>query len=379
MKSLLGWLPAMCAAAFPLHPRATTPILIVWLIVLLAVLATERFPMERTKPRFVWWAGALFYALILLGSCWSENVELAVFALEVKVSLLLLPVMFWLTEQHVGIDRNRIAWGLIAGLGVAAVGSWGIALWNSILNLDHSGWRYAGLSSPLHPTYASWYWAFGMSWLLHDRRKWWIAPAALAGGLMLGLLSSKAGWIGGGGVFLWAILANRNRWAAAAGALTLILSAWGVGQNRMAELAEGMHAAVPSEQHVQSGSTAGRLQSWSAARHVILEHPFGVGTGDVVTALDECYRETAAEYAGKHHMNAHNAFLEAGVAFGWFGLFFLVVWWARLAQLGWQKRDEMALIYTLLMAWFALTESVFELQSGVVWIAFGCCVWSVRK
>ena len=387
MKRWLAALPVVCAAAFPLHPRATTPVLIVWLIAV--AWSAWRPPGEerRLERPFAWWATLVHYAFIALWLLVTEDLEAGLFALEVKISLLLMPLLWGQTTRWVHIPRSHLAQGLFAGLAISALIGWGDALWSSVTAGDHSGWRYAELSGALHPTYAAWYWAMGAVLWLSDGERVRPSGGAAWAGAMLGLLASKAGWIAGLAGFAGAFLLGWHRRAAALGAVVLVVAGVAVGQGRALEWMEGMQKAAPLEVTAEvppaegkpSGSTAGRLQSWKAAWSVMREHPWGVGTGDVRAALVAEYEEAGADYAAEHRMNAHNAFLETGVAFGWPGLLWLLGWWGSVFVAALRRRDVAAAAFVALAAWMGLTESTFELQSGVVWMAFGFWAWGPRR
>lgn len=388
MTRALTWMPALCAAVFPIHPRATTPLLGLWAMLLLWTALTR--PPKRAEqhpPPILWWGGLVYYLFIALGLLWTEALAVGLFALEVKMSLWLLPLLFFFTERHVQWNKQRCIDALWIGLLVA--GAFGLAKagWYSITVGDHSGWSYAELAGPLHPTYLAWYWAFGwFAWLAKKRTSliWWMG--SLFAGLMLGLLASKAGWLAGAGIMLWNLFRRERRLAVVFGASGLILGGALFGQSRATELLNGISSA---ESHASEalaigstskavGSTGGRLQAWEAAYQVLLRNPFGVGTGDVETELVNQYQLSAATYAAAHGMNAHNAYLEAGVAFGWLGMILLLVWWGSMAWKAFRTNHELAFAFAVLALWFACTESILELQSGVVWIAFGSWTWGIR-
>lgn len=383
IRRFLPWMPALCGAAFPVHPRATTPVLILWAVLLVVAWGAKWPRTEWVRPPRLWWGGAAYYGLIAIGLLWTEALDVGGFALEVKVSLVLMPLLMGATQRWVVLDGGRAALGLWWGLAASAVMGFADAAWSSLLEGDASGWRYAGLSGALHPTYSAWYWAFGVAvWLQRVRGRWAVAGAALAG-VMLGLLASKAGWIAGVGVFGVALLHAGRRTAAAVGLLALLVAGATVGQGRALEWIEGMEqvdapSAASPVREVKSGSTAGRLQAWSAAWSVLRAHPLGVGTGDVKRELQNRYAAGGHAYAAAHGMNAHNAYLEAAVAFGWLGAGWLLIWWGTLFAGAVRSRLELTGTFIALMAWFACTESVFELQSGVVWMAFGLWVWNAR-
>jgi len=389
MMRALTWMPAVCAAAFPLHPRATTPVLALWILLLLWVEIAD-----QTKRRLVpvlpaiWWAGLAYYMLIAIGLLWSENMEAGLFALEVKLSLLVLPILFFRTERHVKWKSHQLIDALCVGLLLSGAIGLVQAGWFSLFEGNHRGWSYAELAGPLHPTYLAWYWAFAwFAWLTKKRNPmaWW--GGSLLAGLMIGLLASKAGWIAGGLVVVWNLLKRDRRAVTGIGAFGLLLGAALFGQGRLDEMVEGFskperNTKVTSTRGAPEqigGSTVGRLQAWEAASAVMARHPFGVGTGDVESQLARKYEDIGAKYAAKHGMNAHNAYLQAGVAFGWVGLLLLVIWWGVVAWTALRRHQELAMAFSALALWFACTESVLELQSGVVWIAFGCWAWGVRE
>lgn len=383
MRQLLAWMPPACAFLFPLHPRATTPLLIAWGVLLLAAWWVHR-PTERPSRPAGWWGGPALYGLLALGLLWSSSSAEGLFALEVKAALVVLPLLYRLTERLVQVPTARVSGGLMVGLLVSAALALADAAWDTALSGSWAQWRYAELAGALHPTYLAWYWAFGLFlWLTKSplRLGLWFALLASA---MIGLLASKAGWIAGGAILCLALFKQKRVVPAVAGLLILVITGWWAGGGRAVELAEGLRtesstsAATDSAAPSPSGSTSGRLQAWSAAWSILQAHPFGVGTGSSQRALDEMYTARGNDYAMRHHMNAHNAFLEAAVAWGWMGIAALLGWWGTVGVAAWRFRREAALAFVVMAAWMALTESVFELQSGVVWLAFGLYAWGPR-
>ena len=380
MSRALSWFPVACAAAFPLHPRATTPVLILWAMTLLVVAIKERPVRADWTLPVGWWGGPAAYALVALGLLWTEHAEMGKFALEVKGSLLVVPLVLMATERWVRVERLAVERGFLFGLVASAGLGLGDALVHTWTNGGWEEWRYAALAGPLHPTYLAWYWSFG---LLLWARKGRIAGVLLASA-MIGLLASKAAWLAGAAVLLYLLAKNRSAQPLVA-LVALTVAGWWAGSGRAVELVRGLEsipapmadAALPTAQ--PSGSTSGRMQAWSAAWELLLEHPAGVGTGSTQFALDGRYAKRGAHYAASHHMNAHNAYLESAVTWGWGGVCLLLAWWSILARSAWQRRDEVALWFIAIAAWIAATESVFELQSGVVWLAFGTYLWSAKQ
>ena len=130
---------------------------------------------------------------------------------------------------------------------------------------------------------------------------------------------------------------------------------------------------------VKVGSSAGRMQAWSAALEVLKGAPLGVGTGDVTDALCEVYAESNSQYALEKRMNPHSAWLQLAVSHGWIGLLLMLLWW--FGTVAWAYRAQHALLLTWSVAWVlnGTIESLLELQQGVVPTVLLSCVFALSS
>jgi len=294
-----------------LHPRASTAVLVGWLVAtVVRGLRERRWPRSGFPGPLV--AGPVgFYALHGLGMWGSSEVAAGWFALEVKLGLLAVPLLgSWEWARLAPPDRARIGKWMLAALGLGLA----LRMAGSLVRQTHA-WiadgvpelTYAALSHPFHPSYLALYFTV-----------WWIlarpvgAPSVAVGG-GIGLLQSRAGLL----VAVAAATAGmcNRRWRTVAGLLLAGLIAGTLGAALLGRLridAPGTAAGT--------GSTGGRLQAWTAAVEVVREHPWGVGTGDVVPALVARYEAAGADYARVRRMNAHSTYLQTAVALGYLGL-----------------------------------------------------------
>lgn len=323
---------------------------------------------------WLWWG---YYGLQILGGLWSLNTEAWAFSLEVKAALFFLPLLAGIPGRSLSADFWwSVGWGVLAFL----VWRVGVATGQWMLHGDVGGWRYAGFSGDVHPTYLSLHAV--VAWLGVGRR-WGNAqmvwPFSLLVAISLGLMGSKAGilaavtvvaavWLLGrkGSGFDPAAPAPSVRWAFLA---VLFVSTWAVSSARFAEL-QTAAAAVQSEAAPIQSSSAGRVAVWSAAWTVMRTHPFGVGTGDVTDALMGIYEREGITYALDRKLNPHNQWLQAGVAFGWMGVVWLSVVFGMWCREAWRRRNALALLCCALVLCHALVESVLEVQRGVVFIVW---------
>ena len=117
-----------------------------------------------------------------------------------------------------------------------------------------------------------------------------------------------------------------------------------------------------------------RLEMWRAATYVISEHPwFGVGTGDVVGAMDEYLTASDSELAG-HRMNCHSQYLGIMAALGIVGFGVVVLLFLRtIIPL---RRFRHAMSGTLMLPWLLtvlismVTEDTLATLAGILFCTY---------
>ena len=103
LPQLLSWMPALTALGIPVHPRLSALSLGIWTVLALAaavsgmIKATPESRASKPPIAFSWIAlgSVAYYVCLMLGMLWTSNASQGWFALEVKFSFLLLPVLFW--------------------------------------------------------------------------------------------------------------------------------------------------------------------------------------------------------------------------------------------------------------------------------------------
>lgn len=127
-------------------------------------------------------------------------------------------------------------------------------------------------------------------------------------------------------------------------------------------------------------SVTQRLEFWRAAWHIIRKKPlFGVGTGDVKTAMSDAYVEIDSRLYDAFRLRAHNQYLTFWVAFGIFGILLLLA--SLLLPLGVPvpERGFLFTTFCMIVALSYLTEDTLETQAGVTFIAFFAALFSAQR
>ena len=130
-------------------------------------------------------------------------------------------------------------------------------------------------------------------------------------------------------------------------------------------------------QAVAGFSTLQRLSLWKATVEVIAEHPLaGVGTGDVVGAMQEKLARQGSELAGRP-MRSHNQYLGYAAAVGIPAAVAVLLLTLRAARTGWRRyrrgrADGMAfrLAWGLTIAVSMLTEDTLDTLAGILTAVF---------
>ena len=396
-------MPATVALFMVLNPRWSTLPLAVWFLLAIAYEAARLFNAPPAADRvalpraFRWFAGGsvLMYFLMAVGLSWTENMAAGWFALEVKFSLLLIPLLMlhhWHRQGAKGL--NAVPMALAAGL-LMFMG-WRLVL--ASVSGDAELWRYDGLAGPFHPTYMGMYLVL-MPLLLSEKSKWYNL-ALVVTGVFVGLLASKAAWIVAGLVWGCLLVMHGKRrgfraWGIGMALVGMCLGGWLGDGGRLNEFTGYVSAELVSTQvdspgraadspqsnqpTVKVGSSAGRMQAWNASLEVLEAAPFGVGTGDVTDALCEVYAESNSQYALEKRMNPHSTWLQLAVSHGWIGLLLMLLWW--FGTVAWAFRVQNALLLTWSVAWVlnGTIESLLELQQGVVPTVLLCCVFALSS
>ena len=116
-----------------------------------------------------------------------------------------------------------------------------------------------------------------------------------------------------------------------------------------------------------------RVAIWKCSGDIIKRHWLtGVGTGDVQDSLQQVYEDRKFYFASRYNRyNAHNQYLQSAISHGIAGtLLFVLCIAVPLYQ---NRRNYSKSIYPLFLVLFsitAITESVLEINKGVVLYSF---------
>ena len=292
------------------------------------------------KPRRNTLMFAGIYLLYVIGLLYTSNFTYAWFDLEVKLSLLIFPLVF--STADVGfLDSKRLRLMMLWYVAGCVTGSLlllghAIVLWQE--NIMGS-FYYMKLGWYFHPTYFAMYLDFAMAFIIIELLSYVPSPSSsrpsftffLTYFLLLAwffvfifLLSSKMGLLCMVMIVVLASAVLVVRQGKIAGGLALItlflliswagLHVFSGTSARVAASSETLAGTAPPE---TSKSTSDRIEIWKTSADIIRSNLlFGVGTGDVKDVLLEQYKERNIEEALEFRLNAHNQYLQTFMTLG---------------------------------------------------------------
>jgi O-antigen ligase len=378
-------------AMFTLNQKFVPLTIALWVIMglIAAIRNRNHFKFSRSNALLL----ALF-VLLFVGVIWSENKKVAWFDLEVKMSMMLVPLalMYFSYGKR---QLKLILYGFLYGAVVSCILLLLIAAMDFEIKGSFKSMFYTELSGKLHPAYLAYYlniamiilvldYAYGRISLFKKERTYFLLMGFFS--LFSFMLLSKNGvlttfLLDMGLIVIWL---RKGKWILAVGTVLFAISTFVVlyaksemVRGRLLELAGGIKNGATDK---WMESTSIRQAVWMEAVAAYKEKPLlGYGTGDVKDVLLERAKKAESRQLIKLNLNAHNQFLQMGIAVGIGGIALLAL--SLLIPI-WKARENFgyAALFSLITILFFMTESVLETQAGVVgFVFFYCLLNSLNK
>ena len=325
--------------------------------------------------------GLLFFFIHLISVFYSDNKAVAWFDIEIKLSLLVFPIIFLFKNSFI-IERKR--WVLISFVLGTIV--------SSIIMLLFAYYRFDGVNSHVfyyaelslfHPSYMAMYFIFSiliiirimdkdLSKLNHRLIAYSIILFLL---ILISLLQSKAGILSIIAISFYYIVFAFIRSKALMLRISFFVLAVSVSlifvqkNNRLQTMANAVEKI--SDEGRTSGSTGIRFSMWKVTIQEIPKYwIFGVGSGDIKEVLFKRYEEEGLTEAIEGNYNVHNQYLETFFGQGIIGISLLLLLLFFGIQEALKKKELILSGYIILITLSMGPESMLNSQMGVVFISF---------
>ncbi len=332
----------------------------------------------------------LFYALHVVGVFYSSDKNEALFDLQVKLPILILPILFlflpekFLTKTYLFKYSIAIVIGLIINIFYCFTDG----IIRSITNFTPliSEITYTKLSVSLHPSYLSMFASVGLilNYIIPFEEVFKlkevsvriikICIASLITFFIL-MLNSRSGLIVMTVAYAW-IIYNMffvQKKKAHSIVILILITIFYTTIFNLDILNKRYNTAIESITETQttnygSSSMTQRKFIYTSGLKLILEKPvFGQGTGDVRQSLNKIYEESDVHFYS--YLNAHNQFLQTNIALGLVGLIILVLLFIIPITKIIRSKEYYLLIIYLIIGFSFLFESMLDRSMGAYFFA----------
>lgn len=126
-----------------------------------------------------------------------------------------------------------------------------------------------------------------------------------------------------------------------------------------------------SDNKYGEGGLSLRRYKWKYTAETIAHHPLtGTGTGDAQDELQKTYSDNDFKIGYDLRFNAHNQFLQTTLELGIIGLLSLIACLALPGCLAFKQKELLYLIFIAVFVISCLTESMLEVNKGIVFYTF---------
>ncbi len=373
--------------------------IICWIAMLLIGLFTSN-SLEKMKSVFKNPMYLLFVSLYLfyvLGMLWTENIGLGLEDLQIKIPLLLFPVLFSIIKLEKSSLEN-VRKGLVYGILVSIVYCLITSYLNYSLNHDIGDFFYTGFSHLMHPTYYTMYINLAILMLLNG----WLHGHSISTQRKIGNIILLF-------VFISAVIILSARLAMVTTFFTMIgfviieslhqknfkkllpvmtlsavciflLSYFLINlNNRFTQIANVIEkkadptALKDTVNNVSYNSTTIRIGLLKNGIALFKEHPIiGVGTGDVIPESVKRLNDQGLHVLALKSNGAHNQYLQTAVTLGIFGflLLLLCITWPLYQFI--KAKEYLFASFMVIVMVNAIGDTVLRASSLYFFVLFSC-------
>ncbi len=347
----------------------------------------------------------IVYVMHVFGLLYSKNFNKGIFNIEVRLSLLFIPLIaVFLTDKvkqrYILLFKLFVGANLLASLICLfiaffysfSINKFGILIFEpsywpelkdlnfiQLINERGSFFSYDMLSVFHHPSYFSIYILFSIVlviYLIRVRKghKVFFYVLVTYFTIFLWLLGSRAAYLTyliGFIIFIVdLILKYKKYW------ISLLLILLGVTLSIIVFSNKKLKQNVRDSMQLAEGEGLNqnsdmRLWLWKSGIEVFKENFwFGVGTGDIDAELEKKYEKYDLKLASEHNYNVHNQFLDIAIKFGIFGLIIFTSWMVYALMISIKRKQFLFFFFLLIMFVNFFFEVMLNSIAGVSFFAF---------
>lgn len=372
-----------CNIALLLPFEQPTPAFICFLVLNWILEGDFSTKLIRLKAAGFLWFFIVFYLFHIAGLLWTSNLEAGLFEAQVKLSLLVFPLIF-ATRPLDGKSTDAVFKFFIAGCTLAGIF---LLVRASVLTLffNASYFLYVPFSYFLHPSYFSMYLNLAIIVLLVFKRERKIDLKFVVFLLpffcfLIFLLSSKLGYLNLAltivAWIVWLVIKQKNYllgFFSLVFILSIFLTAIKLSPLMQGRLSDTLKTVTNLKEATAQGteSTLIRIFILKAAYEKTKEAPWiGHGTGSAQEKLIDQYKTDKLEIALAENLNAHNQFMQTLLNLGFVGLIALLITFFVPMIHALKQKNILYFSFIILVFLNFIPESLLERQAGTMFYGF---------
>ncbi len=403
----------------PFHKVMVTYAITLWIISAIALMMTNKNVISHFKIHFGLAISLLMYLSFVAGVFYSNNMPSALFDIQVKSSLFIIPPVIYLLRDFYTKNFKYILMAFVIANIVAGLVCLLLACYRSLQFFDgflHFNSKLPGIYADLntkppsyfaytyfsvfkHPAYFSMYLVLCVFIVIYflrnslnfitnaSKNKILYIAAIIFLVFIIYLLESKAAYVA---LLLLCLIygisyvVKKRKWIVGIVmiAVILIISMIGFKQNSRFyyinsafKNKDGFIEAVQSKNYKVLIDTYGidRIPIWLISSDIIRDNLLaGVGSGDVSDCLMQKYKEYKLQTLENNRYNTHNQYLETFMAIGLIGFLIFLLWlfYPLIRNNSYTKEGFLVSVFIGIVCLNFLFETALNTIAGVIFVAF---------
>lgn len=352
-------------------------------------------------PNRLFWPFILLFFAYLIGLIFTKNFDYGGKDIETRLTFLLFPLVYGVVKRKHSPQLSWLYWAFMCGALVYMVLCWYHASLCAMVERPRFCYESSKLAVWMHPTYAALYLIAGSVFIFVDafqrKRMYGLKITAfflaIVSFYFVYQLYSLGPWIGFVVMIAclgFAFFYKRKQLTYFFGAMVLMagVSFFAIKNLDLlrsdydAVMAELKAYSADREAYIEANqnnteSVKARLIIWNTSIDFVLEHPFGVGTGDRKDELRDYYRAQGMDTFANKELNPHSQYLQTAMSIGIVSSLFLIFSLFYYCLKGFKNAYYPLIALVSLFATASLFESILERQWGILFFMFFLSVFTL--
>lgn len=383
IQKLFYFFPVLLCFCLPFGLIYIAPIIMLWTLTSLFILKRDQLKQGLKNPKLI--GLILFFVLTALSAAFSGNSKEALFSIEVKMTFVLFPFLFFCFKWPLAILKRCII-SFVSGCFFACLYLILRAFFYS-MNGHPEYFFYSLFSNFIHASYFAMYLILAIILVLIFYEDWFKTQKSIIYSsyffisifiTSIFLCSSKLGLIS----FLICIpltLIYKFKAVLSKKRVFLILLSFSLIFAFTAFLLPGLFSrfnavfdlSLNTIDKTTSESNQVRVLIWQEAVGLIKDNfLFGTGVGDANDELYKSYTKAGLTGAFAHKFNAHNQFFQTFIGMGLLGFSLLIYLTFGKLISGFRSKNFLLMVFSLLIILNFAVESMLQTAAGVLFFVF---------